>query len=73
MEVLSGFKTHPCVNVKNGCLEEIPAKMDELEAHTQSCIFQMVSCPKMDCKETFIFKDLDEHLKQTHSGVKGNT
>ena len=33
-DILAGFKTHPCVNVKNGCLEEIPAKMDELEAHT---------------------------------------
>ena len=66
MEVLSGFKTHPCINIKNGCLEEIPAKMDELEAHAQSCIFQMVPCPKMHCRETFIFKDLDKHLKQAH-------
>ena len=82
MEICSGFKTHPCINIKNGCLEEIPAKMGELEAHTQSCIFQMVPCPKMDCKETFIFKDLDEHLKQAHLyfafglrslGVEGNT
>ena len=28
MEILSGLKTHPCINVKNGCLEEIPAKLD---------------------------------------------
>jgi hypothetical protein len=66
MEVYSGFKTHPCINVKNGCLEEIPAKLDALRAHDQNCIFQMVPCPKMDCKETLIVKDLDQHLKQAH-------
>ena len=28
----------------------------------------MVPCPKMNCKETVIFKDLvDQHLKQAHS------
>ena len=66
MEVYSGFKTHPCANVKNGCLEEIPAKLDKLRSHEQNCIFQMVPCPKMNCKETLIFKYLDQHLKQTH-------
>ena len=64
MEVLSGFKTHPCINVKNGCLEEIPAKLDGLTAHDQSCIFQNVPCP--DCKGFVIFKDLGQHLKQAH-------
>ena len=67
MEVLSGLKTHPCINVKNGCLEEISAKLDELKAHHQSCIFQTVPCPKMNCKKTIIFKDIDQHLKQGHS------
>ena len=67
MEVLSGLKTHPCINVKNGCLEEISAKLDELKAHHQSCIFQTIPCPKMNCKKTIIFKDIDQHLKQGHS------
>ena len=65
MEVLSGLKTHPCINIKNGCHEEIPAKLDRLTAHDRSCIFQKVPCP--DCEELVIFKDLGEkHLKQAH-------
>ena len=41
MEIVAGFKTHPCVNLKNGCLEDIPAKFDELKSHDQKCIFQL--------------------------------
>ena len=74
MEFLAGFKTHPCINVKNGCHEDIPNDLEDhdqscdcdLEDHDQSCIYQMVPCPKMDCEETVIFKNLDDHLKQTH-------
>ena len=43
MEVLSGFKTHPCVNLKNGCSEEIAAKLDKLRAHdlnSKLCLFK---------------------------------
>ena len=64
MEVLSGLKTHPCINAKNGCLDEIPAKLDGLNAHDQSCVFQKVPCP--DCEEVVIFNDLSQHLKQKH-------
>ena len=64
MEVLAGLKTHPCINFKNGCREEIPPKLDDLKAHDQSCIFQKVPCPMMDCNETIIFKNFDQHLKQ---------
>ena len=66
-KAIPGFKTHPCANVKNGCHEEIPGKLDDLKTHEQSCIYQMVPCPKMNCMKTFIFKDLDQHLKQVHS------
>ena len=66
MEVLSGLKTHPCTNVKNGCLEEIPAKLDKLTAHEQNCVFQKVSCP--DCEGDVIFKDVGQHLKQHVNG-----
>ena len=59
---LSGLKTHPCINLKNGCLEEIPSKLDILTAHDQSCIFQKVRCPV--CEQVVIFKDLGQHLKQ---------
>ena len=71
VDILSGFKTHPCVNIKNGCHEEIPDNLDQLKAHDQGCIFQMVPCPELNCKETFIFKDLDHHLKQTHKKIDG--
>ena len=64
MEVLSGLKTHPCINAKNGCLDKIPAKLDGLNAHDQSCVFQKVPCP--DCEEVVIFNDLSQHLKQKH-------
>ena len=64
MEVLSGLQTHPCINVKNGCQEEIPASLDELTGHDQSCVFQKVQCP--DCEEVVIFKDLGQHLKNVH-------
>ena len=67
MKAIPVFKTHPCANVKNGCHEEIPGKLDDLKTHDQSCIYQMVPCPKMNCMKTFIFKDLDQHLKQIHS------
>ena len=66
MDFLSGFKTHPCINFKNGCRQEIPAKLDDLKVHDQRCIFQMVPCPQVDCKETVIFKNLDDHLKKAH-------
>ena len=67
MKAIPGFKTQPCSNVKNGCHEEIPGNLDDLKKHDQSCPFQMVPCPKMNCKETFIFKNLDDHLKEAHS------
>ena len=67
MKLLSGFKTHPCVNLKNGCLEEIPANLDALKAHDQSCILQKVHCPNPSCSEKIIFKDLGQHLEQVHT------
>ena len=66
MKAIPVFKTQSCANVKNGCHDEIPTKLDGLKTHDQSCIYQMVPCPKMNCMKTFIFKDLDEHLKQIH-------
>ena len=66
MDILSGFKTHPCVNIKNGCFEEIPANLNNLRDHEESCGFQMVPCPKLNCKETFCFNKFDHHLKNFH-------
>ena len=66
MELLSGLKSYPCMNVKNGCLEEIPA--NGLNVHDQSCIYQKVPCPH--CKEMVIFKDLGQHLKDVENDVE---
>ena len=66
LEVHSVFKTRACVNSKNGCLEIFSAKLDGLKSHEQNCIFQMVPCPRIDCKETVIFKNLNQHLNETH-------
>ena len=66
MKAIPVFKTQSCANVKNGCHDEIPTKLDGLKTHDQSCIYQMVPCPKMNCMKTFIFKDLDQHVKQPH-------
>ena len=67
--LLSSFGTHPCNYLKNGCHEEIIANMDTLNAHDLSCIFQKVPCPKLDCHEKIIFKDVDQHLKKCHSDI----
>ena len=67
--LLSSFGTHPCNYLKNGCHEEIIANMDTLNAHDLSCIFQKVPCPKLDCHEYIIFKDVDQHLKKCHSDI----
>ena len=64
MVFLSGFKTHPCIYVKNGCQEEIPATLDKLTEHDESCVFQKVPCP--DCEEVVTFKNLGQHLEQVH-------
>ena len=64
MVFLSGFRTHPCINVKNGCHEEIPALFERLTEHDQSCVFQKVPCP--DCEEVVTFKNLCQHLEQVH-------
>ena len=64
MKAIPGFKTHPCANVKNGCDEEIPGNLDDLKKHDQNCPFRKVPCPY--CKETLIFKNLVDHLKEAH-------
>ena len=56
-------------NFKNGCLDEVSIKSDEWKVHEQNCIFQMVPCPKMNCEETLVFKDVDEHLKKAHKNL----
>ena len=53
-KLLSSYKTRPCPNFKNGCLDEVSIKSDEWKVHDQNCIFQMVPCPKMNWKEILV-------------------
>ena len=55
-------KSFSCSHSENGCKEEFLAQ----KAHEMACIYQKVSCPKLDCKELVIFKDMDIHLDQAH-------
>ena len=57
-----------CSNSKNGCEEEFLA----LKAHKKSCIYQQVPCPSMNCKEVIIFKDVNDHMEQSHKLSKVN-
>ena len=57
-----------CSNSKNGCQEEFLAQ----KAHEKSCIYQEVSCPSINCKEVTIFKDVDDHMEQSHNLLKVN-
>ena len=57
-----------CSNLKNGCQEEFVAQ----KAHEKSCIYQEVSCPSVNCKEVIIFKDVDNHMEQSHKMLKTN-
>ena len=57
-----------CSNSKNGCQEEFLAK----KAHEKSCIYQKVSCPSVNCHEVIAFKDVDDHMEQSHTMLKVN-
>ena len=57
-----------CSNSKNGCQEEFLAQ----KAHEKSCIYQEVSCPSINCKVVTIFKDVDDHMEQSHNLLKVN-
>ena len=57
-----------CSNSKDGCQEEFLA----LKSHEKSCIYQKVSCPSVNCKEVMVFKEVDDHMEQSHKMEKVN-
>ena len=59
-------KFYYCSNFENGCKEEFLAQ----KAHEMSCIYQIVCCPSMNCKEIVVFKDVDAHVEQAHNILK---
>ena len=62
-------KSFNCSYSENGCQEEFLARK---KAHENVCNYQIVGCPKMDCEELVIFKDMDVHLDQAHKILKVN-
>ena len=67
MELYSGFKTHPCVNVKNGCHKSRRSWM-LWKLMLKVVFFNWSLVPTWIAKKTsFSRKDLDKHLKQGHS------
>ena len=51
-----------CSNSKYGCQEEfLPQKV-----HEKSCVYQVVPCPSLDCKDVISFKDVEDHMEQHH-------
>ena len=51
-----------CSNSKYGCQKEFhPQKV-----HETSCAYQVVPCPSLDCKDVISFKDVEDHMEQSH-------
>ena len=65
---VSTFKLFNCINLKNGCIEELEAK--DLEAHERSCLFRDVTCPKLGCNATFAFNGIMDHYQSKHANIK---
>ena len=59
-------KVYYCSHFENGCDEEFLAQ----KAHEMSCVFQIVCCPSMNCKEMLVFKNVDAHVEQSHKILK---
>ena len=67
-EFVSTFKLFNCINLKNGCYEELEAK--DLETHERSCLFRDVTCPKLDCNAKFAFNGIMDHYQNTHGNIQ---
>lgn len=72
-QILKGLPVF-CPNYKRGS-REVFEKAENLEEHLIDCVFRLVNCPLLGCKESipgvaeacFPFKDITDHLKSTHS------
>jgi len=52
-----------CPHYRYGC-REVFVQADDLDYHQKGCVFRQVHCPKIECKEKVLFKDVIDHLKQ---------
>ena len=59
-------RNYLCSNSKKGCKEEFFA----LKSHEKSCNYQGVPCPAVNCEEVITFKDVDDHMEQSHMMLK---
>jgi len=65
-EILKDLPAY-CQHYNNGCRQIfVQAQAESLDDHQKGCIFRQVFCPQLSCKEKVLFKNVIEHLKQTH-------
>ncbi|KAK1160712.1 TNF receptor-associated factor 3-like isoform X1 [Acipenser oxyrinchus oxyrinchus] len=50
-----------CRNEKNGCQEQMTLQL--LLEHLQDCPYYEITCPRAECKDTFLRKDVSDHLE----------
>ena len=58
-----------CPHYNTGC-RQIFVQPEGLDDHQQGCIFRQVFCPRYDCNEKVMFKNVIDHLKQVHKSKK---
>ena len=63
-EFVSCFKLFNCINLNNGCNEELEAK--DLDAHERICVFRDVTCPEYPCGDTITFNEIMDHYDIEH-------
>lgn len=63
-QILKGLPMF-CPHYKRGS-REVFAKAENLEEHLMDCVFRPVNCPILFCKELNAFKDITDHLMNTH-------
>ena len=63
-EFVSLFKLFNCINLNNGCNEELEAK--DLDAHERICVFRDVTCPEYPCGDTITFNEIMDHYDIEH-------
>ena len=66
--MIDGFPWYYCSYYENRCRELL--KEIDYEDHHLGCIFQKVNCPRLQCKEKIMLKDLRAHISknQSHTG-----
>ena len=57
-----------CPHYKTGC-RQVFSTSENLEDHRKGCVFRLVYCPLIICKEKVLFLNITEHLTSEHSDL----